>query len=198
MQEAREERDADQLKEARRFITAMKTKQAEIQRRLLRDDLLELAVKLAGGEKQLHLAYSEGTLGWELYQFFLRREEICLVVGSWCVITDKAVYRHLGSEKSGGTHTLSELSHVYLSLGRIEQLVRPLYTFNKPLTASSADFLAYEGAYEALLSQEHFEALVRTIPGSYKNGTWKQLSGFGGTYINHETRQVSCCPPALE
>ena len=40
-----------------------------------------------------------------------------------------------------------------------------------------------------------FESIIRLIPGSYKNGDWKQLDGFFGTYFNETTMEFSEVPP---
>jgi len=42
-----------------------------------------------------------------------------------------------------------------------------------------------------------FESIIRLIPGSYKNGNWRQLDGFFGMYFNEETMEVSEVPPPL-
>jgi len=40
-----------------------------------------------------------------------------------------------------------------------------------------------------------FESIIRLIPGSYKNGNWRQLDGFFGMYFNETTMEVSEVPP---
>jgi hypothetical protein len=42
---------------------------------------------------------------------------------------------------------------------------------------------------------KRFESIIRLIPGSYKNGAWKQLDGFFGMYFNEETMELSEVPP---
>ena len=42
-----------------------------------------------------------------------------------------------------------------------------------------------------------FETIIRLIPGSYKNGSWRQLDGFFGMYFNETTMEVSEVPPPL-
>jgi hypothetical protein len=42
-----------------------------------------------------------------------------------------------------------------------------------------------------------FESIIRLIPGSYKNGDWRQLDGFFGMYFNETTMEVSEVPPSL-
>jgi hypothetical protein len=36
-----------------------------------------------------------------------------------------------------------------------------------------------------------FESILRLIPGSYKNGPWKQLDGFFGVYYHSETQELT-------
>jgi len=51
--------------------------------------------------------------------------------------------------------------------------------------------------YEASLAvRRKFESVIRLIPGSYKNGSWKQLDGFFGMYFNEETMELSEVPPS--
>lgn len=44
-------------------------------------------------------------------------------------------------------------------------------------------------------ARKKFESVIRLIPGSYKNGDWKQLDGFFGMYFNETTMEVSEIPP---
>lgn len=43
-----------------------------------------------------------------------------------------------------------------------------------------------------------FESVIRLIPGSYQNGSWKQLDGFFGMYFNEETLELSDSPPPMK
>jgi len=74
----------------------------------------------------------------------------------------------------------------------------PLYTFESPLTLASAEILTYKGFYGVSLEKAQFEAVIRTIPGSYKNGAWRQCNGFFGPYLNYEKKTMLNGPPALE
>jgi hypothetical protein len=75
----------------------------------------------------------------------------------------------------------------------------PLYTFDSPLTIESSKILTYKYIYSTLFKESTMEDLIRTIPGSYKNGTWRQLNGFFGLYVNHENETVSVYPtPELQ
>jgi len=82
----------------------------------------------------------------------------------------------------------------------------PLYTFDSPIGARYATILE---ACKRLLSRfvrgssniidldraKKFESVIRLIPGSYKNGDWRQLDGFFGMYFNETTMEVSEVPP---
>jgi len=48
-------------------------------------------------------------------------------------------------------------------------------------------------------ARKNFETIIRLIPGSYKNGDWKQLDGFYGVYFNPVTKEVMYDgpPPSL-
>ena len=74
----------------------------------------------------------------------------------------------------------------------------PLYTFDNPLTVESSKILTYKYIYSALFEASTMEDMIRTIPGSYKNGTRRQRNGFFGLYVNHEKETVSIYPPELE
>jgi hypothetical protein len=93
-----------------------------------------------------------------------------------------------------------------------------LYQFSEPLNIKYATMLLYilktqsgTGScclwnYVTLLElatngtnpnvyAKKFESIIRLIPGSYKNGDWKQLDGFFGTYFNETTMEFSEIPP---
>jgi hypothetical protein len=44
-------------------------------------------------------------------------------------------------------------------------------------------------------ARKKFESVIRLIPGSYKNGDWRQLDGFFGMYFNETTMELSEMPP---
>lgn len=44
----------------------------------------------------------------------------------------------------------------------------------------------------------NFETIVRFIPGSYRNGSWRPLAGFFGPYLNEETLEITTIVPILE
>ena len=48
-----------------------------------------------------------------------------------------------------------------------------------------------------MTASKKFESIIRLIPGSYKNGDWRQLDGFFGMYFNETTMEVSEIPPPL-
>ena len=59
--------------------------------------------------------------------------------------------------------------------------------------ASTREGLACDKAQSDALKK--FETIIRLIPGSYKNGSWRQLDGFFGMYFNETTMEVSEVPP---
>ena len=54
-----------------------------------------------------------------------------------------------------------------------------------------------QNAYMCVSALKKFESVIRLIPGSYKNGDWRQLDGFFGMYFNETTMEVSEVPPSL-
>ena len=54
-----------------------------------------------------------------------------------------------------------------------------------------------QNAYMCVSALKKFESVIRLIPGSYKNGDWRQLDGFFGMYFNETTMEVSEVPPPL-
>ena len=44
-------------------------------------------------------------------------------------------------------------------------------------------------------ASKSFEFIIRTIPGSYQNGDWRQLHGFFGMYYRLPHSDLSDCPP---
>jgi len=61
--------------------------------------------------------------------------------------------------------------------------------------ANTRDGLACDTAPSKSLKK--FETIIRLIPGSYKNGSWRQLDGFFGMYFNETTMELSEVPPPL-
>lgn len=194
----RAKKDKEELEEARKVILAMKAEQERIQKRLRRDDLLELAGRIAanGGmtktsNKPLHLYVENGQISnclSSVCQLLFRRDEVCLFLGDLVMITDKMVY-------DLGGHYFWE--HGHQSETFTSSWFKPLYTFNEPLDIISGEIFSYKGVGQMLNGKEYIEGLIRTIPGSYQNGEWKQL-GFWGPYVNHEKKQVSDRTPPLE
>jgi len=79
--------------------------------------------------------------------------------------------------------------------------VRPVYTFDQPLTANDMRLLdkLYQlkrGVNTTQIASK-FESVIRLIPGSYQHGAWRQLDGFFGMYYNNDTYELSVLPPAL-
>jgi hypothetical protein len=85
-----------------------------------------------------------------------------------------------------------------------------LYTFDSPIGARYATILetckrlltsfVRGGGHVIDIDQDRakkFESVIRLIPGSYRNGDWRQLDGFFGMYFNETTMEVSEVPPPL-
>ena len=47
-------------------------------------------------------------------------------------------------------------------------------------------------------SPKRIESIIRSIPGKYSNGHWKQLDGFFGVYLNEDTLEVCAVPPSID
>jgi hypothetical protein len=47
-------------------------------------------------------------------------------------------------------------------------------------------------------NSEPLETIIRLIPGGYKNGKWRPLNGFFGSYFNEDTLEILPCPPIIE
>ena len=127
------------------------------------------------------------------------------------IITNKNVYIVLymdTSVKYGYESYLDGTKDIYK--------ISSLYTFTNSLTMrdlsildnmnKSAEYGRYKNPIHGGMSQHHdhthirafqnFEALIKIIPGSYKNGDWQQLNGFDGIYFNPVTDEVSLYAPA--
>ncbi len=80
-------------------------------------------------------------------------------------------------------------------------VMRPIYTFNHKLTAKDMQLIdnLYRQKRDANTTDiaGKFESVIRLIPGSYQNGSWRQLGGFFGMYYNDTTSELSTLPPPL-
>jgi hypothetical protein len=86
----------------------------------------------------------------------------------------------------------------------------PLYSFASLLNLKQTQLLwnminynydenkAKHTQNRSLKSQKRMETIIRTIPGKYSNGHWKQLDGFFGAYLNEDTMQVYDVPPSID
>ena len=72
------------------------------------------------------------------------------------------------------------------SLGNSLPIIK-IYEVNTPLKQGLVQ--KYKHGDES--SCRRFESILRLIPGSYKNGAWKQLDGFFGIYYNEETHELT-------
>jgi hypothetical protein len=66
------------------------------------------------------------------------------------------------------------------------------------IAGAEMDLQTHTGNYAAIPALKKFESIIRLIPGSYKNGSWRQLDGFFGMYFNETTMEVSELPPPHE
>lgn len=85
----------------------------------------------------------------------------------------------------------------------------PMYLFHKQLSAKDIHILRQiQGTIQGIsfhagwqqvhpMSLSNLEAVIRLIPGGYKNGDWRQLNGIFGMYFNETTMEVSEVPPPL-
>ena len=83
----------------------------------------------------------------------------------------------------------------------------PMYLFHKQLCAKDIHILrqiqgiiqgiSFRGGWQQMhpTMLSNLEAVIRLIPGSYKNGDWRQLNGIFGMYYNEETNELSEFPP---
>lgn len=131
---------------------------------------------------------------WVTFSNHLSEGEIMLALSSYReneefkynIITDHNVY-HVYTFDGKELLETNEFPFLY-----------PLYTFDSPLTKESAKILTYKYICATLRDKVKLEEMISTIPGSYKNGTWCQLNGFFGLYVNHEKEEVRIYPPELE
>lgn len=77
-----------------------------------------------------------------------------------------------------------------------------LYDFNKPISKETAPQFWYDGGTVPFLmknvDEKIIEEYIRLIPGTYKNGKWRQIGGFFGLYINDEMKKIfTKRPPPL-
>ena len=89
--------------------------------------------------------------------------------------------------------------------------VSKLYSFTNQLNLIHAKILSYivtkpdrrisehdiQSIWLSHINGKKFESIIRLIPGSYKNGSWRQLDGFFGMYFNETTMELSEVPPPL-
>ena len=87
----------------------------------------------------------------------------------------------------------------------------PMYTFSYELDVKSLILLKNIKSLVYFLIEEFtdnlnpvthrkisIEKVIRMIPGSYEYGSWKELNGFFGFYMNEETYEISQVSPHIE
>jgi hypothetical protein len=72
-----------------------------------------------------------------------------------------------------------------------ELVPAPLYFFTTFLTTEEIKFL------EKNVGSKDFEKLVRAHPGKYANGSWVQVNGFYGYYLDTEITLLVSTPPPI-
>ena len=114
------------------------------------------------------------------------------------VITNKNVLAQFPSRDCSTGAILSDMN------------ICPLYSFASLLNLKQTQLLwnminynydenkAKHTQNRSLKSQKRMETIIRTIPGKYSNGHWKQLDGFFGAYLNEDTMQVYDVPPSID
>ena len=126
------------------------------------------------------------------------------------IITDRHIYRVIGiggyGERESG-FTVKYLSKVYtfntqLTIKQVRMIDTTInYKDNyvkRSIASRVSDRLScgYGGNGKCDMdARKKFESVIRLIPGSYKNGDWRQLDGFFGMYFNETTMEVSEMPP---
>jgi hypothetical protein len=125
------------------------------------------------------------------------------------IITDRHIYRVVGfgGYRQSGVFTVKYLSKVYtfntqLTLQQVRMIDTTInYKDNyvkRSIGSRVSDREAdtYGGQCKCDMdARKKFESVIRLIPGSYKNGDWRQLDGFFGMYFNETTMEVSEMPP---
>jgi hypothetical protein len=71
----------------------------------------------------------------------------------------------------------------------------PSYEGHGPLLKRAANYHYSNPQSGDTSAPKKVESIIRLIPGSYKNGDWRQLDGFFGMYFNETTMEVSEMPP---
>ena len=114
------------------------------------------------------------------------------------VITNKNVLAQFHSRDCSTGAILSDMN------------ICPLYSFASLLNLKQTQLLwnminynydenkAKHTQNRSLKSQKRMESIIRSIPGKYSNGHWKQLNGFFGVYLNEDTLQVCDVPPSID
>ena len=83
-----------------------------------------------------------------------------------------------------------------------------LYSFTSPLNLKQLHMFLNVAKYApasikygnslSIHTPKRIESIIRTIPGKYSNGHWKQLDGFFGVYLNEDTLEVCAVPPSID
>jgi hypothetical protein len=120
------------------------------------------------------------------------------------IITDRHIYRVIGFGGYGqpeAVFTVKYLSKVYtfntqLTLQQV-RMIDTTINYKDNYVKQSIGSRVLDRIYGKcdMDARKKFESIIRLIPGSYKNGDWRQLDGFFGMYFNETTMEVSEMPP---
>ena len=118
-----------------------------------------------------------------------------------------------------GAITNKNIYHIQTNYQTLEVSAGTIYTFDRSLGKKEITFLEnlkkgsinYKNQHSGIgicigsymtdqsglyfRNQKKFESVIRLIPGSYRNGDWRQLDGFLGVYFNETTMELSEVPP---
>ncbi len=88
-------------------------------------------------------------------------------------------------------------------------IICPIYMFDSELTENNIIMIdnfinnnpvmvgRRHRIVDYIIYRKKFEYIINNIPGSYKNGPWKQVEGLFGLYFNEETTEFSEIPPTF-
>ena len=165
-----------------------------------------------------------GHYGWNLVRFFQEidksGENLIQILSSSqgeytqyihdIIITDRHIYRVIGFGGYGqpeSVFTVKYLSKVYtfntqLTLKQVRMIDTTINYKDdyvvRPIGSRVSDRISNPMGGQSkcdMDARKKFESVIRLIPGSYKNGDWRQLDGFFGMYFNETTMEVSEMPP---
>ena len=156
-----------------------------------------------------HPDHSHGSLMQDIFKIHTEQKQVIIFYEStkngMFIITNIGVYMYYSLKDTVYDATRDNSIKVKHSL---DNYIRALiYLFTEPLSLKFAKLIKYLEHYTRKLLKpvitedmryRDIESVIRLIPGSYKNGNWRQLDGFFGMYYNDVTNELSHVPPAVE